>query len=81
MRALGGHGGLRGHAGVANAMRAGHGGQVEARRHVARQAHLLVDLDAVAAAHDAKVRHLAQRRARLGHLPRAQMQHRVGIVP
>jgi hypothetical protein len=35
MRALGRHGGFRGHAGVADAVGAGHGGQFEAVGHVA----------------------------------------------
>jgi hypothetical protein len=52
MRALGRDGGFGGHAGVADAVGAGHGGQFEPLGHVAGQAHLLVDLDPVAVAHD-----------------------------
>jgi hypothetical protein len=50
-----GHGRFRCHAGMADAMRAGHGANAKAGDDILRQADFLVDLDAVARAHDADV--------------------------
>ena len=49
------------HAGMADAVRAGHGADAETRDDILRQADFLVNLDAVARAHDANVGAIASR--------------------
>ena len=59
MGAVGGHRPLGRHAGVADGVGAGHRGEAEALGHRLRQADLLVELHAVAAADEVDLRRLA----------------------
>ena len=81
VRAHGGDGGFRGHAGVADAVGAGHLRELEAGGDVLGQADFLVDLHGVAEAHHAQVGTYA-RQGRAGgfDLVASQVENCMGIL-